>query len=177
MDLGGEGAKLVVGADYLPEGAVVQLQSQYADGTLEFANGFELGGKTQTINVWSGKTATLSGAVSDEVGGGALSVTGNLGFAGTLEVSAVNIAAGAAVVSVDGNLSFSAGAIVRLPASVTADSLVAYKDAGLPLFTATGEVTGCPALDAPGLGGAWRIRKRNGAVSLVMPKGMVIFFK
>ena len=77
----------------------------------------------------------------------------------------------------DGDLSFSAGATVRLPASVTADSLADYKDAGLPLFTATGEVIGCPALDAPGLGGAWRIRKRNGAVSLVMPKGMVIVFE
>ena len=177
VDLGGEEAKLVAGADYLPEGAVVQLQSQYADGTLEFANGFELGGKTQKINVWNGKTATLSGAVSDEVGGGELAVTGNLGFAGTLEVSEANIAAGAAVVSVDGALSFAAGATVRLPASVTADSLVAYSDAGIPLFTATGNVTGCPALDAPGLGGAWRIRKGNGVVSLVKPRGIVISFK
>ena len=177
VNLGGEGAKLVVGADYLPEGAVVQLQSQYADGTLAFANGFKLGGKTQKINVWTGKTATLSGAVSDEVGGGGLSVTGNLGFAGTLEVSEANVEAGAAVVSVDGDLSFAAGATVRLPESVTADALVAYKDAGLPLFTATGEVAGCPALDAPGLGDVWRIRKKNGAVSLVKSKGVVISFK
>ena len=173
VNLGGAGAKLAVGSDYLPDNTVIQLQSRYADGTLTFANGFELGGKTQNVNVWTGKTATLSGAVSDEVGGGVLAVKGNLDFAGALEVSSANVAAGAAVVSVDGDLSFAAGATVRLPASVTADSLSAYRDTGLPLFTATGTVVGCPTLDAPGLGGTWYLRaKRNGTVSLVMPKGM-----
>ena len=177
VNLGNAGAKLEVGSDYLPDNAVVQLQSRYSNGTLTFANGFELGGKTQNVNVRSGKTATLSGAVSDETGGGVLAVTGNLDFAGTLEVSAANISAAAAMVTVSGDLSFAAGATVRLPASVTAADLAVYKDTGLPLFTAEGTITGCPALDATGLGGAWRIRIRNGAVSLVMPKGTTVIIR
>ena len=174
VNLGGEGAKLAVGSEYLPDNTIVQLQSQYADGALTFANGFELGGKTQKVNVWNGKTATISGAVSDEVGGGALAVTGNLDFAGTLEVAEANIAADAAMMTVDGDLAFAAGAKVRLPASVTTEDLDAYKETGLPLFTATGRATGRPALDASGLGGKWSFRVRRGVVSLVETKGMVI---
>ena len=178
VNLGGEGAKLVPGSDYLPEGAVIRLQSRYSDGTLTFANGFELGGKTQKVSVYSGKTATLSGAVSDETGSGVLAVTGNLGFAGTLEVAGANITAGAAMVTVSGNLSFAAGATVRLPASVTVADLAAYKDTGLPLFTVAGAVTGVPALDAPGLGGVWCLRvKSNGTVSLVKPRGTTFIIR
>lgn len=177
VNLGGEGAKLAVGSDYLPNNAVVQLQSQYADGALTFANGFELGGKTQKVNVWNGKTATISGAVSDEVGGGVLAVTGNLDFAGTLEVAAANIAAGAAMATVDGDLAFSDDAIMQLPASVTPETLAAYKEAGLPLFMVGGTVTGRPALDAPGLGGKWHLRVKNGVVSLLETKGLSIIIK
>ena len=175
VNLGGAGAKLLPGSGYLPENAVVQLQSQYADGALVFANGFELDGKTQRVNVWTGKTATLSGSISDEVGGGALAVTGNIDFAGALEVSEANLAAGAPMVTVDGNLSFSSGAEVRLPESVTPETLEAYKDAGIALFSATGKIIGCPVLDAPGLAGVWFLRARkNGTVSLVRPKGMAV---
>ena len=175
VNLGGAGAKLLVGGDYLPENTVVQLQSQYANGALAFANGFELDGRTQRVNVWKGKSAILSGTVSDSVGGGALAVTGNIDFAGALEVSGANIAAGAPMVTVDGNLSFSSGAEVRLPESVTPETLEAYKDTGIALFSATGEITGCPALDAPGLAGVWFLRARkNGTVSLVRPKGMAV---
>ena len=177
VNLGGEGAKLAVGSEYLPDNTIVQLQSQYADGALTFANGFELGGKTQKVNVWNGKTATISGAVSDEVGGGALAVTGNLDFAGTLEVAEANIAADAAMMTVDGDLAFAAGAKVRLPASVTTEDLDAYKETGLPLFTATGSVSGCPALEAPGLAGKWRVRVKNGVVSLVEHKGLLIYIR
>ena len=175
VNLGGAGAKLLPGSGYLPENAVVQLQSRYADGALVFANGFELDGKTQRVNVWTEKTATLSGSISDEVGGGALAVTGNIDFAGALEVSEANIAAGAPMVTVDGDVSFSSGAKVRLPVSVTPETLDAYKDAGIALFSATGEITGCPVLDAPGLAGVWFLRARkNGTVSLVRPKGMAV---
>ena len=177
VNLGGEGAKLAVGSEYLPDNTIVQLQSQYADGALTFANGFELGGKTQKVNVWNGKTATISGAVSDEVGGGALAVTGNLDFAGTLEVAEANIAADAAMMTVDGDLAFAAGAKVRLPASVTTEDLDAYKETGLPLFTATGSVSGCPALEAHGLAGKWRVRVKNGVVSLVEHKGLLIYIR
>ena len=177
VNLGGAGAKLKSGCDYLPNDAVIQLQSQYADSALTFANGFELDGKTQRINVWKGKSAILSGTVSDSVGGGALAVIGNIDFAGVLEVSAANIASGAAMVMVDGDLAFS-GAKVELPASVTPETLEAYKDTGIALFSATGEITGCPALDAPGLAGVWFLRaRRNGTVSLVRPKGTVVVFR
>ena len=166
------------GSDYLPEGTIIRLQSRYSDGKLVFANGFELGGKTQKVGVYSGKTATLSGTVSDETGSGVLAVTGNLDFAGTLEVAAANIAAGVAMVTVSGDLSFAAGATVRLPASVTVADLAAYKDAGLPLFTVAGAVTGVPALDAPGLGGVWCLRvKSNGTVSLVKPRGTTFIIR
>ena len=177
VNIGGEGAKLAVGSDYLPDNTIVQLQSQYADGALTFANGFELGGKTQKVNVWPGKTATISGAVSDAVGGGVLAVTGNLDFAGTLEVAAANIAAGAAMATVDGDLAFSDDAIMQLPASVTPETLAAYKEAGLPLFMVGGTVTGRPALDAPGLGGKWHLRVKNGVVSLLETKGLSIIIK
>ena len=177
VNLGGEGAKLAVGSEYLPDNTIVQLQSQYADGALTFANGFELGGKTQKVNVWNGKTATISGAVSDEVGGGALAVTGNLDFAGTLEVAEANIAADAAMMTVDGDLAFAAGATVQLPESVTPETLAAYKEAGLPLFTVGGTVTDRPALEAPGLAGKWRVRVKNGVVSLVEHKGLLIYIR
>ena len=178
VNLGGAGAKLLVGGDYLPENAVVQLQSQYSDGALAFANGFELDGKTQRVNVWTGKTATLSGSISDGVGGGVLAVTGSIDFAGALEVSEASIAAGALMVTVDGDISFPSSAKVQLPESVTPETLGAYKDTGIALFSATGEITGCPALDAPGLAGVWFLRaRRNGTVSLVRPKGTVVVFR
>jgi hypothetical protein len=178
VNLGGAGAKLLPGSAYLPDGAVIQLQSQYADSALTFANGFELDGKTQYIKVWKGKTAILSGAISDSVGGGALAVTGNIDFAGVLEVSAANIASGAAMVTVDGDLSFLTSAKVELPASVTPETLEAYKDTGIALFMATGNVMGCPVLEAPGLDGMWNLRsKRNGTVSLVRSKGTVVVFR
>jgi hypothetical protein len=178
VNLGGAGAKLLPGSGYLPENAVVQLQSQYANGALTFANGFELDGRTQRVNVWSGKTATISGAISDGVGGGALAVTGSIDFAGALEVSEASIAAGAPMVTVDGDISFSYSAKVQLPESVTPETLEAYKDTGIALFSATGEITGCPVLDASGLAGVWFLRaRRNGTVSLVRPKGTVVVFR
>lgn len=178
VNLGGEGGKLAVGSDYLPEGTVIQLQSQYADGALTFVNGFELGGKTQGVNVWSNKDAALAGVVSDAVGGGALAVTGNIEFAGVLEVAEANIAHGSAMVAVDGVLSFSTDAKVRLSASVTPETLESYKDTEIALFTAAKGIAQCPMLDAPGLGGTWSLRiRKNGTVSLVRPKGAVVVFR
>ncbi len=166
VNLGGEGAKLVPGSDYLPDNAIIQLQSRYANGMLTIANGFELGGKTQKVDVWSGKTATLSGAVSDGVGGGKLDVTGNLAFAGTIEIGAANVGA-SPFVTVDGDLSFEAGATVRVdPAAFANGAMTPYEQDGLPLATATGTITGLPALDAPGIPDGWYTAKRNGAVVL-----------
>lgn len=161
VNLGGEGAKLVFGTDYLPDGTVIQLQSQYADGDLTFANGFELNGKTQTVNVWSGKTATISGAVSDEVGGGKLDVKGNLAFAGTIEIGAANVGA-SAFVTVNGDLSFEDGATVRVDqAAFEGGAMVPYETDGLPLATATGAISGLPALDSDTAAAGWHLASRN----------------
>ena len=175
VNLGGEGAKLVPGSDCLPGNTVIQLQSQYADGALTFANGFELGGKTQSVNVWSGKTATLAGAVSDEVGGGKLDVTGNLAFAGTIEIGAANVTAASPLLTVDGDLDFARGATVRVnPDVFSGAAMEAFAEEGLPLAAATGSITGLPALDASGDNGGWYLAKRNGAVVLKRQQAFVI---
>ncbi len=170
VNLGGEGAKLTPGADYLPEGAVIQFQSEYADGALTFANGFELGGRTQKANVWPDKAATLSGAVSDEAGGGKLDVTGSLVFAGTFEIGTNNVPADISgakpLLAVDGDLSFADGAIVALGEDVMASALLPYVKDGLPLATATGAITGLPALNAADLPEGWYLAKRNGTLVL-----------
>ena len=177
VNLGGEGAKLVPGADYLPEGTVIQLQSQYADGDLSLANGFELNGKTQQVNVWSGKTATLAGAVSDEVGGGKLDVMGNLAFAGTIEVGAANVGA-APFIAVEGDLSFEEGATVRVdPAAFANNAMDPYEKDGLPLATATGAITGLPALDASGIPDGWYLVRRNGALLLKRKQAFLLIVR
>ena len=176
VNLGGEGTKLTVGLDYLPNGAVIQLQSQYADGDLTFMNGFELGGKTQKVNVWTNKTATISGSISDSVGGGKLDVTGNLAFAGTLEVVAANL--GSTMVNVDGSLDLS-GATVTLAEGISETVLSTYETSGVTLMSATGNVTGCPTLVAPSLAGCirWKLRARNGKLRLAMDRGTHIFVR
>ena len=178
VNLGGEGAKLLPGSDYLPDNTVIQLQSQYTDGALTFANGFELGGKTQSVNVWSGKTAALAGAVSDAIGGGKLAVTGNLDFAGTLEIAPANITAATPMIAVDGDLSFADGATVRVdPAAFANGAMSDYEKDGLPLITATGNITGLPVLDAAGAPDGWYLAKRDGAVVLKRRQGFVLIVR
>ncbi len=162
VNLGGVGAKLTVGADYLPDGTVIQLQSQYADGTLTFMNGFELGGKTQKVNVWTGKTATFAGALSDADGGGALAVTGNLALDGaTLEIGAANLAA--PMLAVDGALTL-AGTL-NLALDVTKEELSANGD--VTLATATGGIGGTVVLSG-NVPASWTVLAR--ANSLVLKK-------
>ena len=177
VNLGGEGAKLSPGSDYLPDGAVIQLQSQYADGDLTFANGFELGGKTQAVNVWSGKTATIAGAVSDEVGDGKLDVTGNLAFAGTIEVDAANVGA-SPFIAVDGDLSFEDGATVRVdPAAFANNAMAPYETNGLPLATATGTITGLPTLAASGIPDGWYLVRRNDTLLLKRKQAFLLIVR
>ena len=170
VNLGEEGTKLAVGSEYLPDNTIVQLQSQYADGALTFMNGFELNGKTQKVNVWSGKTAMISGTISDAVGGGELDVTGDLEFAGTLEVAAADL--GSPMMNVAGSLDLS-GATVSLSEEIDEDSLATCAG-GVTLISATGSVTGVPALTAPSLGSAWKLRARNGVLRLVKVYGTFI---
>ncbi len=173
VNLGGEGTKLMVGSDYLPEGTIIQLQSQYADGALTFANGIALGGKSQKISVWNEKSATLSGDVSDAVGGGQLEVTGDLVFAGTLEFAAANLAADAPLLSVDGNLDLTDAQIDVL---ADAETLEAYKADGVVLASATGTITGMPVFKNP-LPGAWTLKIENGTLSLVPVRGTMIWIQ
>lgn len=170
VNLGGAGTKLAVGSEYLPDGALIQFQSQYADGALTFANGFELGGKTQQLSVWSGKTTTLSGDVSDAVGGGQLGVTGDLVFAGTLEVTGENLAAGEPLLAVTGNLDLTAAQIDML---ADVEALEAYKKDGVVLASATGIITGTPVFKNP-RPGAWTLKTEGGTLSLVPIRGTVI---
>lgn len=165
VNLGGAGAKLLAGADYLPEGTVIQLQSQYADGALAFMNGFELGGREQKVNVWEGKAATLVGPLSDSVGGGVLAVEGDISFAGQMEVGPECVAGGQPMLSADGDLSFADGATVRVDAAVfEGGAMAAYGQSGLPLATATGTLSGMPALDSSSVPAGWYLVKHGGTL-------------
>ena len=173
VNLGGEGAKLVPGSDCLPGGAVVQLQSSASDGALTFANGFELGGAVQKVSVWPGKTATLSGAVSDSLGGGTLAVDGDVSFAGRIEAGAANVAAAVAndgsapLVAVDGDLTFANGATIAIDAAAfDGGAMAGFEQTGLPIATATGTISGLPELEADGAPEGWHIVSRGGSLLL-----------
>ncbi len=167
VNLGGLGAKLVPGAEYLPNGAVIQLQSQYADGALAFMNGFELDGKTQKVNVWAGKTATFAGALSDAVGGGALAVTGNLALDdATFEIAAANVAA--PMLTVDGALTVDA-------LNIAIDPTCLEGREEITLATATGGVSGTST--ATGLPSQWTIRLRSDSVVLKKINGTTLIVR
>ena len=169
VNLGDEGAKLSPGADYLPDNAVIQLQSQYADGDLTFENGFELGGKTQKVNVWSGKTATFAGVLSDAVGGGALAVTGNLALDGaTLEVGAANLSA--PMLAVDGALTL-AGTL-----NLAIDPTCVEGRDEITIATATGGVSGTPTV-AGGVPSQWTLAVRSDSLVLKKLNGTVLIVR
>ena len=171
VNLGGAGAKLAVGSDYLPDGAVVQMQSQYADGALTFMNGFELGGKTQAVNVWSGKTATFAGALSDVVGGGALAVTGDLRLdSATLEVGAANLSA--PMLTVNGALTL-AGTL-NLALGVTKEELAANDK--VTLATATGGICGTLAI-AGNVPSNWTVLARANSLVLKKINGAMVIIR
>ena len=171
VNLGGASAKLSPGSDYLPDGTVVQMQSQHADGALTFENGFELGGKTQKVNVWSGKTATFAGALSDAVGGGVLAVEGNLALDdATLEVGAANLSA--PMLTVNGALAL-AGTL-NLALDVTKDELAANGD--VTLATATGGISGTVAVSG-NVPSNWTVLARANSLVLKKLSGTVIVVK
>lgn len=171
VNLGGEGAKLSPGSDYLPDGTVVQMQSQHADGALTFMNGFELGGKMQKVNVWSGKQATFAGALSDAVGVGALAVTGNLALDGaTLEIGAANLSA--PMLTVDGALTL-AGTL-NLALDVTKEELAANGD--VTLATATGGIGGTVAVSG-NIPSNWTVLARTNSLVLKKINGTVVIVR
>ena len=123
------------------------------------------------MNVWSGKTAIISGAVSDEVGGGKLDVTGNLAFAGTIEIATntvpANVASAAPLLVVDGDLAFAEGATVDIDqAAFEGGAMVPYETDGLPLATATGAISGLPALDSETAAAGWHLASQGGTLLL-----------
>ena len=169
VNLGDEGAKLSPGSDYLPNNAVIQLQSQYADGDLTFVNGFELGGKTQKVNVWSGKTATFAGALSDAVGGGALAVTGNLALEGaTFEIAPANVAA--PLLTVSGTLTL-AGTL-----NIALDPTCVEGRDEITLATATGGVSGTATV-AGTLPSQWAVKARANSLVLKKLNGTVLIVR
>ena len=173
VNLGGQGELLPVASDALPEGARIMLQSQYADGKLTFANGFALGGKTQTMTVWTGKTATLTGTVADAVGGGRLDVTGNLAFAGTLELAEKTLQAAAPLLTVDGKLDLTGA---KVDVKVDAEALKAACGTDIALASATGTVTGLPTLvESPA--GNWKLKVKDGQLLLSESKGLSLIIR
>ena len=169
VNLDGAGAKLSPGADYLPDNTVIQLQSQYADGDLTFANGFELGGKTQKVNVWTGKTATFAGALSDAVGGGALAVTGNLALEGaTFEVAPANVSA--PMLMVNGALALGGTLAIAID-----PTCVEGRDE-ITLATATGGVSGTPTV-AGTLPSQWTVATRSNSLVLKKINGTVLIVR
>lgn len=169
VNLGDEGAKLSPGADYLPDNAVIQLQSQYADGDLTFENGFELGGKTQKVNVWTGKTATFAGALSDAVGGGVLAVTGNLALDGaTFEIAPANVAAPmltvAGALTVDGTL------------NIAIDPTCEEGRDEITIATATGGVSGTPVV-AGNIPSQWTLTVRSNSLMLKKLNGTMLIVR
>ena len=169
VNLDGAGAKLSPGADYLPDNTVIQLQSQYADGDLTFANGFELGGKTQKVNVWTGKTATFAGALSDAVGGGALAVTGNLALEGaTFEVAPANVAA--PMLTVNGALALGGTLAIAID-----PTCVEGRDE-ITLATATGGVSGTATV-AGTLPSQWTVKVRSNSLVLKKINGTTLIVR
>ena len=169
VNLGDEGAKLSPGADYLPDNTVIQLQSQYADGDLTFMNGFELGGKTQKVNVWTGKTATFAGALSDAVGGGALAVTGNLALDGaTFEIAPANVSA--PMLTVNGALALDGTLNIAID-----PTCVEGRDE-ITLATATGGVSGTPVV-AGNIPAQWTLTVRSNSLMLKKLNGTLLIVR
>ena len=112
---------------------------------------------------------TLAGAVSDRVGGGRLAVTGDLAFTGALEVA--RAASDQPLLAVEGALAFAEGASVQVAAE--ASELEAVGADGLVLATATGGLTGLPALGGK-LSANWRLAAKDGRLLLKKMSGLTV---
>lgn len=174
VNLGGEGAALVSGTDYLPAGAVIQLQSQYADSALTVLNGLDLCGKTQTVSVWSGKSAMLAGELKDSVGGGALKVTGGgtLVFGGTIRATVNADGTVSAPLALDGNLTLDGAKIVVEDPN---DVLKTLAGRSFSLVTCTGTLTGKFTCVCDN--GMWSVRTTAGGATLKERSGSLVILK
>ena len=167
VDLGGDGRVLVPGSDYLPENAVIQLQSAYSDGELTMANGFDLDGKLQKVAVCTGKAATLAGGLSDAVGGGCLDVEGDLSCSGTIKLTAANLRA--PLLTSTGALTFRDAALDV--SGLTETELEGLAD-GVVVATAAGGVSG--TVRTIGGPSGWVARLVRGKLRYDVPKGLAI---
>ena len=137
----------------------------------KFMNGFELDGKTQKVNVWTGKTATFAGALSDAVGGGALAVTGNLALDdATLEVGVANLSA--PMLTVDGALTLDG--TLNLALGATNEELAANGE--VTLATATGGIGGMVAI-AGNVPSNWTVLARANSLVLKKINGTVVIVR
>ena len=172
VNLGDEGAALVAGADYLPKGAVIQLQSQYADHALTVANGLDLAGNVQEISVWAGKTARLTGELRDSAGGGALKVTGGgtLAFGGVIRATVNRDGIVGGPIAVDGDLTLNGAKVVI---DDPGDCLKTFAGRTFPLLTASGKLTGKFTCEAGNK--LWSVKTTaNGAILREAPGTLVI---
>ena len=169
VNLGGGGAALVPASDYLPEGAVIQLQSQYADGELTVENGLDLAGRTQEVSVWAGKMAKWTGGLKDSLGGGTLKVTGGgtFAFGGTLKAKIGPDGFEGHPIAVDGDLTIG-GATVELDA--TAADLKRLSGQTIPLVSVTGTISG--QFERATSDPRWIVRTRAHGVELAERMGL-----
>lgn len=173
VNLGNDGRKLAPGSDYLPDDAVIQLQSSSANAALTFANGFALDGHVQKISVSGTQGAALTGAVSDATGGGRLDVRGSVAFSGTLEVSSATLAADAPLLTVEGSLDLTGAQVDFL---VPAAELTARGEEPLAIASATAGVTGLPTAKAA-LPDGWKLKVRRGQLLLDRVRGMTLIIR
>ena len=119
--------------------------------------------------MWSGKQATFAGALSDAVGGGALTVTGNLKLDdATLEVGAANLAA--PMLTVDGALTL-AGTL-----NIVLDPTCLEGRDEIALATTTGSVSGTPTV-AGNVPSQWMLAVRSNSLVLKKINGTVIIVR
>ena len=121
------------------------------------------------MNVWTGKTATFAGALSDAVGGGALAVTGNLALDGaTFEIAPANVSA--PMLTVNGALALDGTLNIAID-----PTCVEGRDE-ITLATATGGVSGTPVV-AGNIPAQWTLTVRSNSLMLKKLNGTLLIVR
>lgn len=174
VNLGGSGETLVAGSEPLPAGAVISLQSQYADGALTVANGLDLNGRIQEVSVWEGKSAKLTGELKDSVGGGALKVTGGgtLTYGGTINAVIGPDGLVGNPIAVEGDLTVDGAKIV---VTASDDDLKSLEGRTIPLISVSGKLGGKFAYEIAN--SRWRVKTTSSGVVLSEVPGSAIIIR
>ena len=174
VNLGGSGETLVAGSEALPAGAVISLQSQYADGALAVANGLDLNGRIQEVAVWEGKSAKLTGELKDSVGGGALKVTGGgtLAYGGTINAVIGPDGLVGNPIAVEGDLTVDGAKIV---VTASDDDLKSLEGRTIPLISVSGKLSGKFAYEIANP--RWRVKTTSSGAFLGEVPGSAIIIR